>query len=91
MDWPHLRIMMALIKKKYGLCKEELNLKLDTTSNSQATLKLNTTSIAGTVNPNSPKPKQLPNWFKRPNEGDESAAKASNSDKDKPKKKPKFM
>lgn len=89
-----LKIMLALIKKKYGLCREEVKTEEESTSK-QATLKIDipTTNDASPAIPtettNSPKPRELPNWFKRSQDHD--TKESLNQDKEKPKKKPKFM
>ena len=85
--------MLALIKKKYGLCREEM----DTTDSSglkQTNIKIEIpkTSSNATNSPSSLKSKELPEWLKRSNvETKESSDQAHNSDKEKPKKKPKLF
>ena len=96
LGYGEIKIMLALIKKKYGLCREEV-MADDNSGLKQTTLKIDvpttsTTTIAKqteATNSNLTKPRELPNWLKRPS--DNETKEASNQDKEKSKKKPKFM
>ena len=107
-SWNNLKIMMALIKKKYGLCREEVD-TTDADGLKQATLGLSngnthvdsklpissaSSDLKGDSSINQSKSRELPNWLKRPLSNNDTKAHVDdqhNSDKDKAKKKPKFM
>jgi hypothetical protein len=89
LDWGHLRIMMALIKKKYGLCREEVNAKTDVAFGlNQSTLKIDipTTSAINNAYQALTSPS-----VKRGSSDHDSSSQEHTVVKDKAKKKPKFM
>ena len=103
LSWNDMKIMLALIKKKYGLCGVEAAADSDGLKQATISLAVPSTSNQGNyVNKEvksepvaqSSKSRELPGWLKRPpcNQDTKSNLDSTtNVDKDKPKKKPKFM
>jgi Werner syndrome ATP-dependent helicase len=98
-SWGRLRIMLALVKKKYGLCREEVS-PSDASDLKQATLKVEIPSCSSAnfaqskaaEDHSSPRSRNLPTWLKRSaNDAETKGNSDKETDKLKTKKKPKFM